>query len=194
MKTRAERLNWAIEHHGPGDRSPRAFQVASKPHVGRVRSSWYAVQRYLAGEREIYDAYLDGAVEVLGPVRAEWLKDGTGPRVEGGEAATPSPATDTRRPTVPPEKPWPPINDPWADIRRVVEMGGEDPVSDALADLDPKYPRNGLTVRNWRILHAVVCGADTKDVAAEVELSEARVRSICDEYRTLVRAAAGIDE
>lgn len=192
MKTRAERLSWAIENHGPGDRSPRAFQRQSRGHVGRVRSSWYAVKGYLSGEREIHDAYLEGAVHVLGPVSLEWLKSGQGPRTT--DSTSPEPVPNAPPPPTPPEEPAPaPDDDPWADIRRTVELAGPEPGADALADLDPKHPRNGLTERNWGILYAVVAGRTDGDVAEEVGLSASRVRGICAEYSELVRKAAGVE-
>jgi hypothetical protein len=197
MKTRAARLNWAIENHGPGRRTQREFQRAARPHVGRVRSSGHIVGQYLSGDKEVPDAYLAGAVKVLGPVRLQWLQDGSGARVDGGkvvdDAPEPPAATAAPGPATEP-KAHPPEDSPFADIFDTVQAAGPNPGADALEALDSKYPRNGLSERNWKILHDRVTGKDEEAVAADAGLSTARIRAIGVEYADLVRAAAGIPE
>ena len=207
-----ERLRWAIENHGPGDRTPRAFQRAIRGLVGKTPSSYHAVTRYLEGGRLIPEALCVAASKVTG-VSVEWLAHGTGPQM--AEDA-PAPLPDLSRQTIhgtleiveeydfdeavdeilaaaEPEQEAP-AESPYADIYAVVMAAGEQPSSDHLEILDPKYPRNGLTVRDWSILYGIVSGAESVEQAAErVELSEARVRAICDEQAEAVRNVAGIN-
>lgn len=209
-----ERLRWAIEHHGPGDRTPRAFQREVRGIAGKTPSSYYAITRYLEGGRLIPAALCEAAAKVMPPVSAEWLEHGTGPRlVSGGTVGGPetAPASGDAHapdPTTPageddggepgPEAGTsvtgsPPAGSPYADIYAVVTAAGEHPTSDHLEILDPKYPRNGLTVRDWSILYGIVSGAETVEEAAErVDLSEARVRAICDEQAEAVRNVSGV--
>lgn len=170
MSTTAQRLREAVERYPGG---PRAFQRQVR-NVGRIAGSYYALMGYLYEDRPIPDSYIDAAAGVLG-VSAEDLRGpGHAPAsiaqgAGGGEEA-----------------------DLFGDIRGIVERAGADPPEDALVSLDPKYPRKGLSVRNWRILYACVVEEKTPaEVAKDTGLSAARITAIRDEYAGLVRRAMG---
>jgi hypothetical protein len=169
------------------------------------------VRGYLERERFISDAFCEVAARVLGPVTAEWLKTGEGEPAKP-DAAPPLPTAppttikagvlteddDEPAPKAGPPAPNAPVpqpaatDDPWLDIRTAVLGATREPSEVALKDLDPKYPRRGLSERNWRILFDVVSGTSAAAAATEVKLSEARVSQICEEYAALVRKVTGV--
>jgi hypothetical protein len=157
------------------------------------------------------------------PVRAEWLEHGEEPRLqeaapevvlknqagekigphdevpmacadisEAGEGEGESPMGPEVRGDA--SAGSPPADSPFADIYPVIMATGEKPSADHLEILDPKYPRNGLSRRDWSILFGVVSGReDVAAAAVRVDLSEDRVRAICEEQAELVRNVSGIN-
>lgn len=207
-----ERLAWAIENHGPGDRTARAFQrVLRKRLTSKIVGSFYAITGYLEGTRQIPPSFFVAAAAVLRPVSAEWMETGEGPRLleagqdpdavlrsqAGEDVGSHDEVPTTRAEALAAQEPAssapPTADDPYADIRPVVVKAGPTPPADGLEILDPSYPRRGQSQRNWGILHAVVTGTPEAQVAEDVDLSEARVKAICEEYAELVRNVSGIN-
>lgn len=179
----ADRLREAVEKYPGG---PRAFQRQVR-HIGRIAGSWYAVQRYLTGERPIPGSFVVAAAGVL-KVPVESLTGETRRTIKDSHATGTVSREEARGAAQAASGP-----DPFADIRTVVTNAGATPPEDALRVLDPRYPRDGLTLRNWGILHASVAeGKGPKEIAAEIGLSAARIAAIRDEYAALVRDAAGV--
>src|SRR5690554_1105092 len=144
MDIRSVRLREAIEQHlpDPGDGKDRAFHRLAKPHVGgRIAASFYALRGYLDGTRPVPDEVIQAAAKVL-PVTVDWLN--------GFDVGGALQRVEKPKPAAPVE------DDSYADIRAAVLGAGSEPDDDALITLDPKYPRNGLSRRNWSLLYAVV--------------------------------------
>lgn len=186
--TANERLAWAVGEFGPEgpDGKPRAFWRAMRPHSARVAGSWHAVSGYLERGRPVPPLFLERAAPVLG-VSEAWLVRGEG---EPGKGTAP-PSADASTPKAPPN-PEPEGDDAHEDIRGTVLRAGPDPSDATLGELDPKFPRNGLTRRNWGILYAAVAGGQSaEEIAGDLKLSAARIEAIVREYAGLVREVSG---
>ena len=192
MSTQAERLRQVVQQHAPAypeDQGGRArgFQRQIR-HVGRIAGSWYAVRQYLEGTRPIPDSVLEAAAQLYPDVDLEWLQYGDGkpperpPTQNAGEGTIPPPASREQPGT------------PWSDVAEAVRRAGPEPSDEALSALDPRFPRGGLTRRNWALLYAIAGeGKTPEQVAQETGLPARRIKGIAEEYAALVRQAAGLE-